>query len=61
MKSAVPLKQLIALIFFMCLWGQVAGMSSQKRSAKQAKVILERMVDEAVQILNNMRTQYIGA
>lgn len=41
--------------------GQGAGMLSQDRSAKPAKVILERMVDEAVQILNNIRTQYIGA
>ena len=41
--------------------GQVAGMLTQERSAKPAKVILERMVDEAVQILNNLRAQYIGA
>jgi nitronate monooxygenase len=41
--------------------GQVAGMLTQERSAKPAKVILERMVDEAAQILNDLRSQYVGA
>jgi nitronate monooxygenase len=41
--------------------GQVAGMLSQDKSAKPAKLIVERMVEEAAQILNNIRSQYVGA
>ena len=40
--------------------GQVAGMLSQDRSAKPARVIVERMVEEAAQILNNIRSHYVG-
>jgi nitronate monooxygenase len=41
--------------------GQVAGMLSEEKSAKPAKEILERMVTEAAQILNDMRSRYVGA
>ena len=41
--------------------GQVAGMLSEEKSAKPAKVIVERMVEEAAQILNNIHSQYVGA
>jgi NAD(P)H-dependent flavin oxidoreductase YrpB (nitropropane dioxygenase family) len=41
--------------------GQVAGMLSEEKSAKPAKVIVETMVEEAAQILNNIRSQYVGA
>jgi len=34
---------------------------SEERSAKPAKEIVERMVSEAAQILNSMRSQYVGA
>ncbi len=41
--------------------GQVAGMLSEEKSARPAKEIVERMVEEAAQILNNIRSQYVGA
>jgi NAD(P)H-dependent flavin oxidoreductase YrpB (nitropropane dioxygenase family) len=41
--------------------GQVAGLLNEERSARPAKEIVERMVDEAAQILNNIRSQYVGA
>ena len=42
--------------------GQVAGMLSEERNnAKPAKEIVERMVAEAAQILNDMRSRYVGA
>jgi NAD(P)H-dependent flavin oxidoreductase YrpB (nitropropane dioxygenase family) len=41
--------------------GQVAGLLSEERNAKPAKEIVERMVEEAAQILNNIRSQYVGA
>lgn len=41
--------------------GQVAGMLSEEKSAKPAKEIVEKMVEEAAQILNAIRSQYIGA
>jgi NAD(P)H-dependent flavin oxidoreductase YrpB (nitropropane dioxygenase family) len=41
--------------------GQVAGILSEEKSAKPAKEIVERMVEEAAQILNNIRSQYVGA
>jgi nitronate monooxygenase len=41
--------------------GQVAGMLSQDKSAKPARVIVERMVEEAAQILNSIRSRYVGA
>jgi hypothetical protein len=34
---------------------------SAEKSAKPAKEIVERMVQEAAQILNNIRSHYIGA
>jgi len=34
---------------------------SEEKSARPAKEIVERMVQEATQILNNMRSQYVGA
>jgi NAD(P)H-dependent flavin oxidoreductase YrpB (nitropropane dioxygenase family) len=40
--------------------GQVAGMLNET-SAKPAKLIVEKMVEEAAQILNDMRTRYVGA
>ena len=36
--------------------GQVAGMLSEERNNVPAKEIVERMVDEASQILNDLRT-----
>jgi len=33
----------------------------EEKSARPAKEIVERMVDEAAQILNNIRSQYVGA
>jgi hypothetical protein len=36
-------------------------MLSQDKSAKPARVIVERMVEEAAQILNSIRSQYVGA
>jgi NAD(P)H-dependent flavin oxidoreductase YrpB (nitropropane dioxygenase family) len=41
--------------------GQVAGMLSEEKSAKPAKEIVERMVAEAAQVLNSIRSQYVGA
>jgi nitronate monooxygenase len=41
--------------------GQTAGMLSEEKSAKPAKVIVERMVEEAAQILNNIRSLYVGS
>ena len=41
--------------------GQVASLLNEERSARPAKEIVERMVDEAAQILNNIRSQYVGA
>ena len=41
--------------------GQVAGMLSHDKSAKPARVIVERMVEEAAQILNIIRSRYVGA
>jgi NAD(P)H-dependent flavin oxidoreductase YrpB (nitropropane dioxygenase family) len=41
--------------------GQVAGMLSEEKSAKPAKAIVEQMVEEAAQILNNIRSRYVGA
>jgi hypothetical protein len=41
--------------------GQVAGMLSQDKSSKPARVIVERMVEEAAQILNSIRSRYVGA
>jgi NAD(P)H-dependent flavin oxidoreductase YrpB (nitropropane dioxygenase family) len=41
--------------------GQVAGMLTEEKSARPAKEIVERMVQEAVQILNDMRSRYVGA
>jgi hypothetical protein len=36
-------------------------MLSDEKSARPAKEIVERMVQEAAQILNKMRSQYVGA
>jgi hypothetical protein len=36
-------------------------MLSEEKSAKPAKVIVEQMVEEAAQILNNIRSRYVGA
>jgi hypothetical protein len=36
-------------------------MLSEEKSAKPAKEIVERMVQEAAQILNDMRSRYVGA
>jgi NAD(P)H-dependent flavin oxidoreductase YrpB (nitropropane dioxygenase family) len=41
--------------------GQVAGMLNEEKSAKPAKEIVERMVEEAARILNNIRSQYVVA
>ena len=41
--------------------GQVAGMLSEDRSARPARLIVEKMVQEAAQILNDIRTRYVGA
>ena len=41
--------------------GQVAGMLSEERNNVPAKEIVERMVSEAAQILNDMRSRYVGA
>ena len=41
--------------------GQVAGMLSEERNNVPAKEIVERMVNEASQILNDMRSRYVGA
>jgi hypothetical protein len=41
--------------------GQVAGMLSEERSARPAQEIVNRMVDEASQILNDIRSRYVGA
>jgi nitronate monooxygenase len=41
--------------------GQVAGMLTEEKSARPAKEIVERMVTEASQILNDMRSRYVGA
>jgi nitronate monooxygenase len=41
--------------------GQVAGMLSKEKSAKPAKLIVETMVEEAAQILNDIRSRYVGA
>ena len=40
--------------------GQVAGMLNEA-SAKPAKLIVEKMVEEAAQILHDIRTRYVGA
>jgi NAD(P)H-dependent flavin oxidoreductase YrpB (nitropropane dioxygenase family) len=41
--------------------GQVAGMLTEAKSARPAKEIVECMAQEAAQILNQMRSQYVGA
>ncbi len=41
--------------------GQVAGLLSEARNNVPAKEIVERMVTEASQILNDMRSRYVGA
>jgi NAD(P)H-dependent flavin oxidoreductase YrpB (nitropropane dioxygenase family) len=41
--------------------GQVAGMLSEERNNVPAKEIVDRMVSEAAQILNEMRSRYVGA
>ena len=41
--------------------GQVAGMLSEEKSARPAQEIVARMVDEASQILNDIRSRYVGA
>jgi NAD(P)H-dependent flavin oxidoreductase YrpB (nitropropane dioxygenase family) len=41
--------------------GQVAGMLSEEKSARPAAEIVEKMVREAAQILNDMRSRYVGA
>ena len=41
--------------------GQVAGMLSEERNNVPAREIVERMVTEAAQILNEMRSRYVGA
>jgi hypothetical protein len=41
--------------------GQVAGMLSVEKSARPAKEIVARMVEEAALILNNIRSNYVGA
>jgi hypothetical protein len=41
--------------------GQVAGMLSEEKSARPAKEIVERMISEAAEILNNIRSRYVGA
>jgi NAD(P)H-dependent flavin oxidoreductase YrpB (nitropropane dioxygenase family) len=41
--------------------GQVAGMLSEAKSARPAREIVESMVQEAAQILNDMRSRYVGA
>jgi NAD(P)H-dependent flavin oxidoreductase YrpB (nitropropane dioxygenase family) len=41
--------------------GQVAGMLTEEKSARPAREIVERMVTEAAQILNDMRSRYVGA
>ena len=41
--------------------GQVAGLLSEERNNVPAKEIVDRMVTEASQILNDMRTRYVGA
>ncbi len=41
--------------------GQVAGMLSDERNNVPAREIVERMVSEAAQILNDMRSRYVGA
>ena len=41
--------------------GQVAGMLTEQRNNVPAREIVERMVSEAAQILNDMRSRYVGA
>ena len=41
--------------------GQVAGMLSEEKSARPAREIVERMAREAAEILNDMRSRYVGA
>lgn len=41
--------------------GQVAGMLSEEKSARPAGEIVEKMVREAAEILNDMRSRYVGA
>jgi len=41
--------------------GQVAGMLTEEKNARPAKEIVERMVQEAAEILNNIRSRYVGA
>ena len=41
--------------------GQVAGMLSEDKSAKPVRLIVENMVQEAAQILNDIRSRYVGA
>lgn len=41
--------------------GQVAGMLSEEKSARPAREIVARMVEEAATILNNIRSSYVGA
>jgi hypothetical protein len=39
----------------------VAGMLSEDKSAKPARWIVENMAQEAAQILNDIRSRYVGA
>ena len=41
--------------------GQVAGMLSEQRNNVPAKEIVERHGRKAAQILNDMRSRYVGA
>lgn len=41
--------------------GQVAGMLSEERSVRPAREIVESMAREAADILNSMRSRYVGA
>jgi NAD(P)H-dependent flavin oxidoreductase YrpB (nitropropane dioxygenase family) len=41
--------------------GQVAGMLSEERNNVPAKEIVDRMVSEASQILNDLRSRFVGA
>ncbi|MSP37762.1 MAG: nitronate monooxygenase [Deltaproteobacteria bacterium] len=41
--------------------GQVAGMLSEERNNVPAKEIVDRMVSEAAQILNDLRSRFVGA
>jgi len=41
--------------------GQVAGLLSEERNNVPAKEIVDRMVSEASQILNDLRSRFVGA